>query len=216
MAEFTALPSFIKVCGVTSIEDARCVEVAGASAIGLILAASPRRIPFDLARDICGATRGSILRVGVFRDNDAAFVCDAVDATGVDIAQVHGELGVELAGELRRRNVGIIKALSVGTQEFFEFDERVADAILVDGPRPGSGLTHTWDDLLQRDFERPVIAAGGLSPSNVAQVLEITGAWGVDVATGVEMAPGVKDASLVRDFVANAKIHFKQREEECD
>jgi phosphoribosylanthranilate isomerase len=59
----------------------------------------------------------------------------------------------------------------------------------------------------------PVIAAGGLSPSNVASVIEAVQPWGVDVATGVESSPGVKDLSLVTSFVELARKSFMQREE---
>ena len=213
MAELSAMPHFIKICGITSLEDALCVVGAGADAIGLILAASPRQLSLAAASDLAAATHGSILRVGVFRDNTTGFVCDAVDRTGVEAAQIHGVLTDELIGELRGRGVAIIKALSVGGAQLMGFDESEVDAILVDGPRPGSGAAHSWDELSERSFRRPIIAAGGLVAGNVAETLAMTGAWGVDVATGVESAPGRKDASRVRDFVANALAFFEQRKE---
>lgn len=216
MAELSSMPHFIKVCGVTSLEDARCVIAAGADAMGLILTASPRRLSVGAASDLASQTRGSILRVGVFRDNTTEFVCDAADRTGIDVAQIHGVLRDELVGELRDRGVSIIKALGVGTEEFMNFDESRVDAILVDGPSPGSGANHSWDELLERSFRRPFIAAGGLKPDNVVDTLAITGAWGVDVATGVESAPGRKDALRVRDFVANALAYYELRKESSD
>jgi len=101
----------------------------------------------------------------------------------------------------------------VGASEFFTFDESAVDAVLVDGPTPGSGAAHSWDDLANRSFGVPVIVAGGLDATNVARVIETTGAWGVDVATGVESAPGVKDRELVMNFVGAAQRHYAQREE---
>jgi len=216
VAELSTRAHFIKVCGVTSLEDARYVIEAGADAMGLILAASPRRLSIGAASDLASETKGSILRVGVFRDNTTEFVCDAADRTGIDVAQIHGVLNDELIAELRDRGVAIIKALSVGTEEFLNFDESRVDAILIDGPSPGSGASHSWNGLLERSWRRPLIAAGGLDPGNVVDTLAITGAWGVDVATGVESTPGRKDALRVRDFVANALSFYERREELSD
>lgn len=216
MIDLAQLPSLVKICGVTSRDDAEVVVRSGANALGIILAHSPRQVTVEAAREISSSVQGSILRVGVFRHNIAEFVCRALDAIEFDAVQVHGELSAELLSELRSRDLGIIKALSVGSRELGDFDDRDVDAILVDGPTPGSGVTHAWDELSRRVFERPVIVAGGLNPVNVAHVLQVTGAWGVDVASGVESAPGVKDASLVRDFVDNALAYFQQREESRD
>jgi phosphoribosylanthranilate isomerase len=205
--------SFIKICGVTSIGDAHVVSEAGADAVGLIFAQSSRQLSVEAASEIASATKGSILRVGVFRNNSTDFVLRCVDGSDVDAAQVHGTLPDELVTALRSRHVAIIKALSVESEEFFEFDDRKVDAVLVDGPAPGSGQTHAWHDLARRHFTRPVIAAGGLTDLNVVAVLETTNAWGVDVSSGVESAPGVKDPSSVRDFVRNARAYFDSRKE---
>jgi phosphoribosylanthranilate isomerase len=211
VADFTQRDSYVKICGVTSLEDARTVINAGADALGLIFAESSRRLTLEKASEIANATKGSILRVGVFRHNDDDFVLASIDASGVDVAQIHGPLSVELITSLRRRDIVIVKALSIDDAEFSDFEDRVVDAVLIDGPVPGSGQSHAWDQLEKRKFDRPVIAAGGLTPVNVARVLETTGAWGADVSSGVESAPGVKDESRVRDFVMNARASFDQR-----
>ena len=82
-----------------------------------------------------------------------------------------------------------MKALNIESEEFATFDDTLVDAVLVDGPRPGSGSEHSWDGLAARAFSVPVIAAGGLNPTNVAQVITATRAWGVDSASGVESRP---------------------------
>jgi phosphoribosylanthranilate isomerase len=205
--------SFVKICGITSIDDARTVVNNGGDAIGLILAESARRLTIGTARDIADAVQGAVLRVAVFRHNAPEFILAGVDAIGVDVAQVHGELPAELIGELHRRGLMVVKALSASEEAFRSFDESTVDAVLIDGPAPGSGEEHEWPDLAERGFRRPVIAAGGLTPGNVASVIDATGAWGVDVSSGVESAPGVKDPVLVRDFIVNARTRFRQREE---
>jgi len=109
--------------------------------------------------------------------------------------------------------VAVVKALSVGAQGFGSFDELSVDALLIDGPAPGSGNVHAWHDLAGRGFKRPYVAAGGLTPDNVVNVLTETGAWGADVSSGVESSSRRKDASRVRDFVTNARAYFARREE---
>ena len=205
--------SFVKICGITSPHDALDAVSCGADGIGLILAASRRQLSVAQASEIAQATKGLVVRVAVFRHNTPEFILDAVDATAADVAQVHGALDDDLVAALRSRGVGVIKALTAGDDEFFDFDETAVDAVLIDGPAPGSGEAHEWPDFAARAFRRPVIAAGGLDPGNVARVIESTGVWGVDVSSGVERAPGVKDPSLVRDFVANARARFNEREE---
>ncbi len=213
MVDLHTLPYFVKICGVTSVDDALAIHASGATALGLILATSTRQVSIVRARDIANATEGLILRAAVFRNDPTDFVCEVVDETGVEIVQIHGHLKADLLTALRRRDVTVVKALALGEKDFGDFDEGTVDAVLVDGPIPGSGEGHAWTELLSRRFNVPVIAAGGLSPSNVASVIEAVRPWGVDVATGVESSPGVKDLSLVTSFVELARKSFMQREE---
>jgi phosphoribosylanthranilate isomerase len=212
VAKFRDVTSFVKICGITSIADAHVAIDAGADAIGLIFASSVRQLSVEQAREIVAATKGSILRVGVFRHDGDDFVVDAIARCDVDAVQIHGPLSDQLRNSLHSRGVPVIKALSIGSDEFFDFDDASVDAVLIDGPTPGSGQTHPWHDLARRHFVRPVIVAGGLNASNVAEVLATTNAWGADVSSGVESVPGVKDPSNVRDFVTNARAYFDREE----
>ena len=201
----------VKICGVTTLGDANAAINAGANAIGLILARSPRQLSLDRALAIAAATGGRTLRTVVFRDNKDAFILSALDVVDADVVQVHGDLSGELLSELRARNLKVVKALAIGSDEFFDFDEGSVDAVLVDGVRPGSGQCHSWDDLAQRRFSVPVIAAGGLTSENVAAVIAEIGAWGVDTASGVESSPGVKDRAAMHHFIENARRAFDVR-----
>ena len=115
------------------------------------------------------------------------------------------------AQPLRERDVRIVKALSIGTDEFYDFDDARVDAVMVDGATPGSGVSHSWDELFERSFTVPVIAAGGLDDANVASVIQATRVWGVDSASGVESSPGIKDRDRMSRFVANARGAFQER-----
>lgn len=210
MSEFTDGARLVKICGVTSASDAVLVRDAGADALGLIFATSKRRVDPDLARDIVAASEG-VIHVGVFRDNEDDFILRTVDASGVDVVQIHGVLSGALLDQLRRRGLGVIKALAIGSDEFLTFDESLVDAVLVDGLEPGSGLAHSWEALGARHFCVPLIAAGGLNAENVGEVIERVRPWGVDVATGVEASPGVKDQGQVTKFVQMATSTLSRR-----
>jgi phosphoribosylanthranilate isomerase len=202
---------FVKICGVTSVDDAKFVVSSGASALGLILAESSRQLTLDQAREIAHATRGDLLRVAVFRGHDDDFIVTHVDALQADVAQVHGHLSEGLAQALRDRSVLIVKALGINEQAFQDFDETTVDAVLIDGPRPGSGVTYDVRQLNERVFRGPVIAAGGLTPGNVGNVIATTSIIGVDCSTGVERRPGTKDPELVDAFVTTARAAFRAR-----
>jgi len=196
---------YVKICGVTSVADARTVVDVGANSLGVVFATSPRRVSVDQAREILDATRGSLLRCGVFRENSDDNIVEHVRTLDLDVVQIHGPLSNRLLATLRERPIRIVKALSIEDDEFDVFDESRVDAVMIDGPRPGSGVTHSWDRLESRPFVVPVIAAGGLTAHNVADVVVRTRAWGVDCSSGVEARPGVKDARLVEEFVTRAR-----------
>jgi phosphoribosylanthranilate isomerase len=203
--------SFVKICGLTTLGDANAAIDTGADAIGLILATSPRQLTLDRALAISEATKGRVLRTLVFRDNDDDSIRGALEVVGADAVQIHGALSDGLLVELRERGLHVIKALSIGTSEFYEFDEGRVDAVLVDGATPGSGQSHSWEELFERSFVVPIVAAGGLNDSNVVDVIATTPVWGVDSASGVESAPGVKDRERMTRFVEGARQAFRDR-----
>lgn len=213
MVELDLLPSFIKICGITSVEDASYAVDAGATAIGLVFAQSPRKIDVLQGQEISSYAKGKILRVGVFKDQSDIEILSIAGQVELDCVQLHSQLSEELASELRNFGVAIIKAMSIGTDEIELFDEHRVQAILIDGPAPGSGEEHSWADVQQNHFQRPMIAAGGLNSSNILRIVSSTSAWGVDVSSGCESATGKKDPVKVQEFVNKANKAFVQQED---
>jgi phosphoribosylanthranilate isomerase len=203
VADFSA-PSFVKICGVTRIDDVEDTISAGADAFGLILASSPRQISLKTAANLALAAENRIDVVAVFRDQVDQWILDAIDDVGPNVVQLHGPLSDGLHDGIRQRDVQLVKALVIGSEDFTSFDECLVDAVLIDGPRPGSGVAHSWEALARRTFRVPVI---------VASEIALSMAWGVDTASGVETALGLKDPTLVRRFVENARRAFVDREE---
>lgn len=203
---------FVKICGITNIEDALSVIEAGADAIGLVFAPSARRVTPEQAGPILEAARGRTLRVAVLRELADDEVLALLERVEVDAVQLHDPLSATLVRELRDQGLIVIKALSIEAPDFDTFDESPVDVVLVDGPRPGSGRAHSWEPLARRPFAVPVIAAGGLTPVNVGEVISMTHVSGVDSSSGVESSPGKKDRALVVSFVERAKAAFATME----
>ncbi len=203
--------SFVKICGVTTMDDAVLVRDAGADAFGLIVAPSRRRVSTGQARSIMASLRGSILGVMVTRALSDLDVLAAVDEVEPDGVQLHDPAPATLLDELRHRGCFVIRALSADAPDYRLFDDRLVDAVLVDGPEPGRGVAHAWDHVAERPWTRSLIAAGGLTSLNVSDAIHQPWVWGVDVATGVERRPGVKDPQAVKSFVAAARRAFRER-----
>jgi phosphoribosylanthranilate isomerase len=200
--------TWIKICGVTSVEDAEHVVAAGADAIGLnFVASSKRRVSLQQARALIDAIAGRVEVVAVVADPSDAQVGELREGLGIEWLQLHGEEDAARAAELLPH---AFKAVPIATSA----DARGAASfpgqrLLVDAKVPGStgGTGHVFDWQLVRELtqERQLILAGGLTPLNVARAVRELGPFGVDVASGVESTPGRKDPDLVTAFVRAAR-----------
>ncbi len=208
----------IKICGITSVDDARVAAESGADAIGLnFYRASPRFVSMAVAKEIVAITPASVTTVGVVVDQSAENIRNLVDELGLNFIQLHGNEPAALIGQLgASRIIRAIRANStVDVQR--QLDElRSLDcepaAVLVDaharGQFGGTGQQLDWERMANEEMQLggvPLILAGGLKRDNVGQAIDLVNPWGVDTASGVESRPGLKDPELVRDFVANAK-----------
>jgi len=196
---------FVKICGITSEEDALLAVAMGADAVGFVFAPSPRQVAAGLVHDIVRRLPPEVMTVGVFRDEAPQRVVDVVNNAGLRAAQLHGNETAEHSRFVRARVPFVIKGFAAGDPALDHTDDFGADAILVDSHAPGSGEVFDWSLAEGAPINRRVILAGGLTPDNVAEAIERIRPWGVDVATGVEAEPGRKDARKVRDFVRNAR-----------
>jgi phosphoribosylanthranilate isomerase len=202
---------FVKICGITSEEDALLAVAMGADAIGFVFAPSSRQVAAGLVRDIVRRLPPEVLTVGVFRDESPQRVVDIVNTIGLRAAQLHGHETVENTRLVRAKVSFVIKGFPAGDPALDRADDFGADAILIDSHAPGSGEMFDWSLAEGAPVNRRVILAGGLTPDNVAEAIDRVKPWGVDVSTGVEDGPGRKDAVKVRDFVRNAKAAAPRR-----
>ncbi len=194
----------VKICGVTSGEQARLVAGLGADAVGVnFVPGSPRRVSEEIARDVVRAVGGQVLVVGVVSDLPANELLGLRERTGVACLQVHGD-GAFAAVEalLPHAYAGV----RIGGAEDVAFAARApGDYVLVDakveGALGGTGRTFDWDLVVPLARVRRLVLAGGLRPENVGEAVSRVHPYCVDVASGVESAPGAKDPRLVRTFV---------------
>jgi phosphoribosylanthranilate isomerase len=196
---------FVKICGVTNESDALMATAMGADAVGFIFAPSSRQVQPTVVRDIVRRLPPEVLTVGVFRNETPERVVEIVNAAGLRGAQLHGFESAAEAAFVRDRVPFVLKAFAVGHPLLERIDDYEVDAVLLDGPEPGSGKLADWDLARHLAGRYRLLLAGGLRPDNVAMAVAEVAPWGVDVASGVESSPGYKDVRLTRRFVLAAR-----------
>jgi phosphoribosylanthranilate isomerase len=212
---------WVKICGNTSHEDAQLAVDFGADALGFVFAASPRRVTSEQVADLTAHLPASIEKIGVFVEapiEEIVFTVRACSLTGV---QLHSVVAAELPAQLRAElgtGLRILRVVHFGPGALQYADAYLADpnvdALLVDSRTAtavgGTGIAFDWAHAAETLFQNTkarerLVAAGGLSPDNVAKAIATLRPWGVDVVSGVEAAPGRKDPAKVRAFIANAR-----------
>jgi phosphoribosylanthranilate isomerase len=215
---------WIKICGNTSLEDARFAAECGADAVGFVFAPSPRQVDAKLVRRITEKLPRQVEKYGVFVDAGFDEIVSTVAAAGLTGVQLHRSSDALLPSRLRQHfagfpaRLGILRVLHYKEQEFEQQLTELSgddslDGVLVDSSSQravgGSGTSFNWlearNSFVQASPHLRLIAAGGLAPENVKQAIQVLRPWGVDVVSGVESAPGKKDPARVLAFIRSAQ-----------
>jgi phosphoribosylanthranilate isomerase len=202
----------IKVCGITSLDDALAAVDLGADALGFnFYSRSPRYLSPAQARQIIEKIPSFILTVGIFVNVDQPqTVGELATEAGVGAIQLHGEESPEYVRMLDEFQ--LIKALRVGPdfkpQDVLKYP---VNAILLDAfsPQAHGGTGHRFDWNIAKDTvpcTSQLYLAGGLNAENVAQAIAFVGPYAVDVCSGVESAPGRKDLARLRAFISAVRL----------
>lgn len=196
----------IKICGLTTPEQALHAARVGADAIGLVFHPdSPRRVDVAAAREICAALPPFVTTVGLFVDAAADAIERVLAEVPLQMLQFHGN---EDETSCRRWGRPYLKAVRMRPD--LDVAQAIgghptASGILLDSYRPGvpggTGTRFDWERI-PAHRPRPLVLAGGLDAGNVAEAIRRTTPWAVDVSGGVERAPGDKDPDAVAAFVA--------------
>lgn len=215
----------VKICGLTSYEDALNAAEAGADMLGFnFYKPSPRFIAPETAQEICDKLRETLghqcpILVGLFVNDVVGHISTVMDKVGLDFVQLSGDESDDLVRELRGIAYKAIRPMNMAQalddvnyfSPHFPADERIP-SILLDAYHPklygGTGEQASTEVALAVKAQVPrMMLAGGLTAENVGGRIEAIQPWGVDVASGVEVEgqPGVKDAEKVAAFVQAAK-----------
>jgi phosphoribosylanthranilate isomerase len=208
---------WVKICGITSIDDAEGAARAGADAIGLnFVASSPRVVGPEVAREIAEAIRGRVQIVAVVVPDphlDAAELGRLIEELGLDFVQLHGPDTGGLARTLSPKafeahaigDAGDVNRARTAPGSLVLLDARVGTAL------GGTGKVFDWSLVVELARERDVVLAGGLTPDNVGAAIHAVRPWGVDVASGVERAGDrrAKDPAKVARFVEAARAAWR-------
>jgi phosphoribosylanthranilate isomerase len=193
----------LKICGITNQADTTAAIEGGATALGFnFYPRSPRYIAPRLAAEI--STSPGVRRVGVFVDSPPARVEEIARIAHLDVAQLHGH--EQPSGY--PATLAVWKAIRVTSDmDFAPYRACPAEALLLDGPAAelygGSGKTFDW--RLAAGIGKPIVVAGGLDASNVAQAIALAHPWGVDACSRIESAAGRKDHQKMHAFLQAAK-----------
>jgi len=203
----------VKICGITNRDDAQAAVAAGADALGFVMyKKSPRWVEPDVVRAIIAELPPFVLPIGVFVNEEVETVRRRVDECGFALAQLHGDENASYCQQLGRP---VLKALRLKDRSSFlrlaEFQGRAGvrgfllDAFS-DQAYGGTGQTVDWTLAAEVAGTVPILLAGGLTPSNVADAVRLVRPYGVDVSSGVELSPGKKNRGKVQAFIDAVRL----------
>lgn len=210
-------PVAVKICGLTSPQAVSDAVNAGARYLGFVFfPRSPRHLDIATAAELAGAVPMGIAKVALTVDADDAMLDALLARVPIDMLQLHGHETPARVAEVKARfGLPVMKAVGVAVRaDLAALDSylSVADQILLDAKPPkgadlpgGNGLAFDWQLIQGRDWPKPWMLAGGLTPENVADALRLTGARQLDVSSGVESAPGIKDPTRILAFIQSAQ-----------
>jgi phosphoribosylanthranilate isomerase len=189
----------IKICGLTTKEDALHAVSLGVNAIGFIFYdKSPRGVTPEVVEEIVPFLPPFVQVVGVFVNEEKAVIDRLVDRCRLDIVQLHGEETPQFCLSMKRR---VIKAIRVNSEDdigLVSSYQGMVSAVLLDtkveGVHGGTGKVFDWGLALKaKDCDIPLILSGGLNPGNIQRAIQTVNPYAVDISSGVESEPGKKD-----------------------
>jgi len=198
---------FLKICGITSLEDAAHAVEHGATALGFVLwPRSPRFVQRDDVARIVAHLPATVTTVGVFVNESSEEIARTMERTNLTAIQLHGDEPPSYGHALAWP---ILRSVTLETAARIAREWSDDTTLLLDAADPerrgGTGQQVDWEAAAELAGIHRVVLAGGLTPGNVAGAIARVHPYGVDVSTGVEDAPGVKNADKVSQFLAYAR-----------
>jgi phosphoribosylanthranilate isomerase len=210
--------TWIKICGITNLEDARTAIDAGADALGFVFhAASPRNVSVATVKAITADLPMQIEKVGVFVDSSPN-IEDTVASAGLTGIQLHftnpPAEPQNFSPSSHQKYLALIAGQTTAATNVASYLTGPIDALFLDSGTPdkpgGTGKIFNWKaasgvvSALSRKHK--IVVAGGLTPENVVEAVHTLKPWGVDVSSGVEARPGKKDPKTIRAFIQAVRL----------
>lgn len=198
----------VKICGITTVEDALHAVECGADALGFVFySRSPRAVSAETVKAIVDVLPPFITTVGLFVNEKSETIREIASFCGLDVIQLHGD---ESPADCILPPHRVVKALRVKDESSLaNASQYKVSALLLDawvsGTYGGTGHAFNWDLASEVSGRTKLILAGGLSPDNVSEAVRVVRPYAVDVSSGVEMSPGKKDPGKVKAFIRKAK-----------
>ena len=202
----------VKICGMTNLKDVKVAVDGGVDAVGFIFyKKSPRSVTMQAVRKIVLELPPFVDSVGVFVNETAEQINKIADRCNLDRVQLHGDESPAFCKKIRRR---VIKAIRVkDIQSLKKLSDYPVSSFLLDtfseDQYGGTGKVFDWNLAYPAKKYGPIILAGGLTPINVYQAIQMIQPYGVDVCSGVESQPGIKDHKKMKAFLKNVKAERK-------
>ena len=199
---------FIKVSGVTTEDDALFSIGLGASAIGFDFGPTPRQISVNAAHDIVRRLPVGAISVGVFRNEMPQRIVEIANTLGLSAVQIDGTVASEELTYVSERVNTVLRSLPSTANHDLVAALSGVDYLVVPESDDHYSLMDCLELFSDHEVRTPIIASGGLTPSNVVDIVQNYPVWGVDVRAGVEKSVGEKDPVLLGQFIANARWAF--------
>ncbi|BCN93732.1 N-(5'-phosphoribosyl)anthranilate isomerase [Thiomicrorhabdus immobilis] len=195
----------VKICGLTSIDDALLAVNAGADAIGLVFyAPSPRFVEVEQAAQIAGHLPAFVTKTALFVNPDVSYVEEVLAKVNIDLLQFHGDESAAFCEQFNKPYIKAVRMQETTDLNQLSLEFSGSSGLLLDAYVPGipggTGEQFNWS-WIPKAFTLPIILAGGLTAQNVKQAIQTAQPWAVDVSGGVEASKGVKSPEKIKQFM---------------
>ncbi len=207
MTKNQRLKTKIKICGITNLEDALLASSLGVDALGFVFTKSKRRITAVDASQIIDELPQSVLKIGVFVNEEEQRVREILQVCRLNMIQFHGDESPEYILKFREEVIKSFRIKNGNSLKNIPKYKTIAyllDAYSQEG-YGGTGETFNWDLAVKAKKFGRIILAGGLTPDNVVEAIKKVQPYGVDVSSGVESYPGKKDPKKLEEFVKRVR-----------
>jgi phosphoribosylanthranilate isomerase len=203
----------VKICGLTTLEDAAAAIEFGADALGFNFFAGSKRYLAKGDRRWISALPPKIPKIGVLVDPHWQEAVAVAKSPGITALQLHGRETPDFCRRLAEHGIRFAKTLPVASSDsVMNIPSFSTRTVMLDsshaGEFGGSGKTFPWQiacDFVKSNSHLRVVLAGGLTPENVAEAVAAVAPFAVDVTSGVESFAGRKDYGRLRAFIEAAR-----------